>query len=177
MANELFELTKLDSPGLKLQYTETDMHILLKHMADEYTILFSQRGINFKAALYGGKYIIQADTALFSRAVQNLLDNAGKYTEDNNVFMEAYIKEEKGKQVLFICISNKIQDAANIQLDSVFERFYKGDKARSNTDSSGLGLAITKRIVKLHNGDISVRTEGEYIYFQVTVPVIQEILF
>ncbi len=171
MVNELFELAKLDSPELKLQYECTDMRMFLEHMANESAILFSQRGIHLQKELLDANCVVQVDAERFARAVQNLLDNAGKYTEDGIVSMSAAIKSTGQKPMLTICISNKIKDDVTIKLDSVFERFYKGDISRSDRNSSGLGLAITKRIIELHGGNISVDIKEHNIYFQVDMPV------
>ena len=171
MANELFELVKLDSPGSGLNYEETDICVLLKHMASEYTILFSQRGLYLKTGILEEKCIVNADVAQFARAVQNLLDNAGKYTADGIVNINTYIESTCRGKVIFISVSNKVKDVAKIKLDSLFERFYKGDTARGDIESSGLGLAITKKIIELHGGRISADINGENIYFIVEMPV------
>lgn len=154
LIGELFELTKLDSPEQKLQLTDTDMKLFLSHMTEEYAIFFLQKKIHLETELLLDNCSMQIDTEKFTRAMRNLLDNAGKYSADGKIFLQAHTETPEENPLLVIRISNPIKDAEKISLDSVFDRFYKGDIARSDGSSSGLGLAITKRIIELHGGKI-----------------------
>lgn len=69
------------------------------------------------------------------------------------------VTQDRGR--LHICISNRVTDASSLEPDQMFERFYRGDKARSDAKSSGLGLAIVKRILELHGGEVRASLEGE----------------
>ena len=56
------------------------------------------------------------------------------------------------------------------KLEKIFEKFYRGDESRtSTTGGAGLGLAITKEIIELHNGKISVKNDDEYIEFDIVL--------
>ena len=58
----------------------------------------------------------------------------------------------------------------NYKLEKIFEKFYRGDESRtSTTGGAGLGLAITKEIIELHNGKISVKNDDEYIEFDIVL--------
>ena len=58
----------------------------------------------------------------------------------------------------------------NYKLEKIFEKFYRGDESRtSTTGGAGLGLAITKEIIELHNGKISVKNDDEYIEVDIVL--------
>ncbi|MCI8610198.1 MAG: cell wall metabolism sensor histidine kinase WalK [Firmicutes bacterium] len=64
-----------------------------------------------------------------------------------------------------------LQKDRAIDVDHLFDRFYKEDTARSDSQSSGLGLAIAKRIIQLHDGTIEVMLSGEEITFHIALPL------
>ena len=69
------------------------------------------------------------------------------------------------KIIMCATMENKMANAEDLQEEKLFERFYKGDFSRSDMGSSGLGLAIIKRIIELHEGEIHARVEGEWMKF------------
>ena len=77
-------------------------------------------------------------------------------------------KEEHHVQ---ICFSNEGKTIPKQKLDSIFEKFFRLDDARAtNTGGAGLGLAIAKEIVTLHNGTISASSENGITAFLITLP-------
>ena len=65
---------------------------------------------------------------------------------------------------------NKGAKIPDYKLEKIFEKFYRGDESRtSTTGGAGLGLAITKEIIELHNGKISVKNDDEYIEFDIVL--------
>ena len=73
-------------------------------------------------------------------------------------------KEDK----ILISFRNKGEKIPEYKLEKIFEKFYRGDEARiSSTGGAGLGLAITKEIIELHEGSIKVKNDDEYIEFDI----------
>lgn len=71
---------------------------------------------------------------------------------------------------IIISLTNTLRDGAGISTENMFGRFCRDDKARSDPQSSGLGLAIAKRIVKLHGGAIKAESSGSTVTVTVTLP-------
>ena len=99
----------------------------------------------------------------------NLIDNAIKYTpENNNVYVEVYYD----KNNLVIKVGDNGIGIPKEDINRIFERFYRVDKARSrDVGGTGLGLAIIKHIVKSLDGTINVKSElGQGSEFIITIP-------
>ena len=93
----------------------------------------------------------------------SLLVNAINYSYENTT-IQIKLEEKEGK--ISIVFRNKGDKIPQYKLDKLFEKFYRGDDARtSSTGGAGLGLAITKQIIELHEGKIYVKNDDEYIEF------------
>lgn len=117
----------------------------------------SAEGLTLSWELGARAYPADINTGQIIRAFQNLLDNARRYAAPSAPV--TVTAQDRGR--LHICISNRVADARSLEPDRMFERFYRGDKARSDAKSSGLGLAIVKRILELHGGEVGASLEGE----------------
>ena len=114
---------------------------------------------------------VNADRDLIYQAIYNLVDNAVKFNcQDGDISFELF-KENKN---LVFTIKNSGAGIPEKDLPFVFERFYKVDKSRSSSkNSTGLGLYITKSIIKAHSGTISVASKPEeYTVFKITLPIV-----
>lgn len=101
--------------------------------------------------------MIYADQSLFTQLLINLADNAVKYGNENgNVWFEAMQREDTVR----IIVRDDGAGIAPEDLDHIFERFYRADRARDRS-GQGLGLSIAKWIVKLHGGEISAESEPD----------------
>ncbi|WP_413302393.1 HAMP domain-containing sensor histidine kinase [Bacillus sp. 1P10SD] len=112
--------------------------------------------------------IIRADELKIKQVFIILLDNAIKYSNDR---IEVFLK--KDQQYAIINIKDYGIGIPNDEIDNIFERFYRVDKARSReTGGSGLGLHIAQSIIKLHKGDIKiVSKEGSGTNVEVILPI------
>ncbi len=113
----------------------------------------------------------QGDRRQLVSALFNLLDNAVKYSsEDSEVVVEAVDDAPAG--VVRIYVSDSGVGVPRRDLDRIFERFYRVDRARSReTGGTGLGLAIVRHVASNHGGDVSVEsTEGVGSTFTLTLP-------
>ena len=111
------------------------------------------------------KVIYLGDGDKLARAFGNLLKNAISYSFKNTT-IEISLKEENDN--IYISFKNKGEKIPEYKLDKIFEKFYRADASRtSSTGGAGIGLAITKEIIELHGGIISVKNDDEYIEFNI----------
>ena len=94
-----------------------------------------------------------------------LIDNAICHSEKNSSILVKLSKENKN---VIIEVRNKGKEIAKEEQEKIFERFYRGDKARTHKENRyGLGLAIAKNIVESHKGSITVSSKNGFTTFKV----------
>jgi len=118
------------------------------------------------------KVVITADEDLLSQVWLNLLHNAIKFTPKGGTITIQL--QQQGNNAI-VTVSDNGPGIAEEDQSRIFERFYKADKSRNRAvGGSGLGLAIADKIVKMHRGKISVRSQlGEGAEFTVQLPLSQ----
>lgn len=168
LINELFEYTKLNSHDIKLNYSEVDLGSLLEQLAGEYMVMFKRQTLELQCNIPSEDIVIQADVGKIVRAIENLFINAGKYSIRNTT-VSLNLQRQDGYAV--ISLANKTESISDSEINNLFERFYKADKSRKKSDSTGLGLSIVKRIVELHGGRAEAALNNGIIEFKVKLPI------
>ena len=164
LVNELFELTKLDVPDLTLDYEQCDVTGFIKQFGFEMEQILRQQGLELECDIDNTPYVMQIDIERMARVIQNLFANVIKYAQpESRVKLESSVASDS----IEIRVSNKMQDGSSVNTDNMFDRFYKEDRARSDSSGAGLGLAIAKRIVELHGGVIFAKENGGVITITV----------
>lgn len=111
-----------------------------------------EKNMVFKKEYLNGNIELYVDSNKIGRVFENLLSNAVKYGVRESII---YINAIEDKEFVTISVENEVEGHDALNLEDLFERFYRGDSSRnSNISGSGLGLAIAKSIINLHNGDI-----------------------
>ncbi len=162
LTNQFFDITRYNLQKMPINKQEMNLVYLLKQVIDECYPMLEKR--NLKCHLESvDKVMYVGDGDKLARAFDNLLKNAINYSYENTT-IEIQLEEKEGK--ISIVFRNKGDKIPPYKLDKLFEKFYRGDDARtSSTGGAGLGLAITKQIIELHQGKIYVKNDNEYIEF------------
>ena len=166
LINELFEITKYNSETLTIKKEKISLTLLINQVIDEFYPILKEQ--NKKITFTPQKDIfIKVDPVKIARVFNNLIKNAINYSYDNSE-IKIDIKEEKN---LIITISNQSKTLTKEELSKLFDKFYRVDYSRNTKlGGSGLGLAIAKEIIKLHDGNISVKSENEETTFTINLP-------
>ena len=156
---DLFELSKLDAGRVEPKVEVFCLAELLQDVAQNYQLAAQQRGV--RLSLGSGSHIkacVAADIALIERVLQNLVDNALRYTPSGGEVTLAL--HAKGSQ-FEISVSDTGRGIAQEHLPHIFERYWRASDAEATDPgaSSGLGLAIVKRIIDLHGSAVRVHSE------------------
>lgn len=167
LIDDLFEMSKINSGKIQLSKERIDIMSLIHQTIGEYSYLYEYKKIEFNVDSFNEEIYMLLDGKMMSRALENVIINALKYSLDNTrIYVE--IKEEDDYiKIAFKNISNYKMDFDD---EEIFERFSRGDKSRnSNIEGSGLGLAIAKSIIELHGGEVIVNREGDMfkLYFKL----------
>jgi len=166
LINELFELTKMDSPSFSLNREQGDITAFIKQFVYEMTALLSSKKLKLVSKLSDNEFIAHADFERLARVMQNLFANVLEYAVSNtDVILESTIIDNH----ISILLSNSFSGNAEIDTETIFDRFFRSDTARSDTGNAGLGLAIAKRIIVLHGGNIAAKVDGNTITITVTL--------
>lgn len=156
---ELFELAKLDSVETLLNIEPFSLGELIQDVVQKFKLLASERGITLKTNFSEGVSFAYGDIGMMQRVLENLLENALRYTPEGGCVSVSLNKDADKIQVKVVDTGCGIPDD---ELEHIFDRFYRLEKSReSNTDNAGLGLAIVKRIIDLHGSQIKAESEPD----------------
>lgn len=166
--NTLLQLVNLEKDDITLDYTIVNMDEFVIKNIDILKPIAGKKGINIK---YSGTKSLYAniDSVKYSQAFINILNNAIKYSfENSDINVRLYIV----KSNIYLEIQDFGIGIEENKLETIFDRFYRVDDARSrNTGGSGLGLSISKQIIKLHLGEIKVSSVlGKGSIFTIIIP-------
>jgi signal transduction histidine kinase len=151
---DLLVLARLDRSVVILDMKPIDLGFLAESAIKDIKILAEQKNIyiNFSTQ---GEIVVNGDENKIKHLFLNILDNALKYTLPGGKVSVEIGQEDNEAKITFA--DEGIGIAGN-DLPHIFNRFFRGDKARSNS-SFGLGLSIAKSIVEVHKGRIEVESE------------------
>lgn len=161
MLEELFMFTKLKNDSFKLELSNCCVSRLLKQTVFSYYEEWKKQGIEPSLDICEDTIFITANVQALRRVFQNVIKNALVHGQ-NSICIQM---KQKNKMV-HILVSNDVKNPDDIDVDKVFERFYKADEARS-ISSSGLGLSIAKELVERMGGSIEARLEGKRFVVEI----------
>ena len=168
LIEDLFEASKLNSGKMKIEKQELDIVSLVYQGVGEYSNLYEEKNIEFKVSSNEDEIILDLDGKLMSRVFENLIVNALKYSLNNT---RVYIDINSGDDEVEISFKNISNYELDFNTEDIFERFTRADKSRnSSVEGSGMGLAITKSIIELHNGSIKIEVEGDMFKIYLVIP-------
>ena len=167
LTNEFFEITRYNLSNMPIKKEELNLTYLLEQLIDECYPKLKEKNLECDVNT-NRKITYLGDGDKLARAFGNLLKNAINYSYQNTTIK--IILEEKENEIS-ITFKNKGEKIPEYKLEKIFEKFYRGDTSRTSSNGgAGLGLAITKEIIELHNGKITVKNNDEYIEFNIVLP-------
>lgn len=154
LVSELLELARLDASEIQPALEAFSLQELAQDITQKFRLKAREKNIRIDVQLHAHLPFVRADIALIERVLENLIENALRYTPPNGLIALELLPSDRGVQV-------RVRDTgcgiAPEELPRIFDRFYQPDKSRNaNPGSSGLGLAIAKRILELHGSTIAV---------------------
>ena len=171
--DDLMELSRIELGGLAHRDTVAAIDVVSEamHRTAESA---SQRAIPVRLDTPDDDASVLGDRRQLISALANLIDNAVKYSEPGSEVHVAVDPDAAGDCVAFVVRDQGIGIPTR-DLDRVFERFYRVDRARSRaTGGTGLGLAIVRHVATNHEGEVSVQSvEGEGSTFTMRIPAVR----
>lgn len=167
LVGDLLIMARRDNDALSLKTARFDLEEAVEHSLRTMKPLADKKGIILERD--GGSFFVRADEQKLEQLLIILLDNAIKYTPEGGRIMVSLLKPEKG-HFGFAVTDNGIGIAPG-DIERIFDRFYRVDKARSREmGGNGLGLAIARELAVMHGGSIVADSEpGKGSTFTVKV--------
>lgn len=156
LIHDLQELSQAEAGYLSINLKPINIHPLLTSLVEKFSDQLLDEGPVLTLDISPDLPLVLADLDRTEQILVNLLGNALRYTETGEIRLKAWSDRQ---QVWIAVIDTGIGISAE-DLPFVFERFWRADRSRSRySGGSGIGLAITRRLVELQNGQISVESE------------------
>ena len=163
LVNEMLDLSKLENGKMELHLVQGDVINFLRYMVESFHSLAESQNKQFHFLSSIDSYFTLYDTEKLRQIISNLLSNSLKFTpEKGNIYISVSEQKEMGK-INEINLIIKVKDTGigipEDQLLHVFDRFYQLDNsATRKAEGTGIGLALTKELVRLMDGEISVKS-------------------
>ena len=168
LINEFFDITRYNLQQIDLEKESINLCHMLVQMTDEFYPLLNAHG-NQTEVCVDEDITVYGDSIKLARVFNNILKNAIYYSYPDTIIK---IWAESTDTDVWIYFCNKGKTIPAGKLNSIFEKFFRMDEARStNTGGAGLGLAIAKEIITLHGGKITAESENESTTFRISLPV------
>ena len=161
LIHQLVLLSRMDEDQANLRICPFDLSNAALDTVSEFQALAFEQKKNL-AAQVEPTIEYHGDEGLIRRLLSILLDNAVKYCDDNGKIMVTV----KQKRHISITVENTYSSVDSLELEKLFDRFYRADKSRTFNGSFGVGLSIARAIAKNHHGDISVYKKERAIGFK-----------
>ena len=171
LVNDLQELSKAEAGYLPIQAKPLDVRPLMAELVQRFGDQLLNSPTVLRLDCPTNLPLVMADAERVEQILVNLISNALRYTPSGCVWLKAWVDAKK--QFLWIGVKDTGQGIAPDELPHVFERFWRSDRSRDrNSGGTGIGLAISRRLVELQKGTITVESELERgSCFQFSLPI------
>ncbi|MBN2118060.1 MAG: HAMP domain-containing protein [Anaerolineales bacterium] len=171
LIDDLFQMSQLDAGGFPLHPAEASLSDLVSDTLESFSQLARQQEITLEGQVESDVDPVRMDTQAIGRVLNNLLGNALRHTPAQGRVSLWVRRTTAGVEVT---VSDTGEGIRAQDIPHIFERFYRGDAARSRTrgtGGAGLGLAIARGILHAHGGDIQVESQvGKGTQFTFHLP-------
>ena len=157
LVNDVLDLSRIESGQIVYQFMPVDMAGVIDKSVTLLKLSLDKKHVKLDIHIPEDLPPVYADAVYLEIVIRNLLDNAIKYVDDYNGIIR--ISAFKRDDTVHVEVEDNGIGIAKEDLNRIFERFYRVDKARSRQlGGTGLGLSIVKHIVLAHKGNVEVRS-------------------
>ena len=169
LVNDILDFSKLKNHDLELKIKPLDLHAIVEVVLQLSNPLVGEKKVNLINGIPLDVPLVSADENRVQQILHNLIDNAIKFTQEGEI--EIFTKQQGN--LLAVTISDEGIGIPEDKFEVIFQSFEQGDGTTAREyGGTGLGLSVTKQIVELHGGTISVQSEiGKGAQFTFTLPI------
>jgi signal transduction histidine kinase len=170
LVSELFELSKLEARETKPKLEPFSIGEIVQDIKQKNKVIAEKKGIDLNVDFPYNLPLVYADIGMMEKVIQNLLENAIKFTSENG---SVTIKLEPQGHMILVKVQDSGEGISSDALPHIFDRYQRNERSgQLENKGLGLGLAIVKRILEVHEIEISVEsTKGKGTSFSFQIPV------
>lgn len=156
LVNQLVDFSRMDEEKRPLNETDMDISEIVSDTVSEFHPLAEERN-QWVSADVDPHISYRGEEALIRRLLSVLMDNAVKYCDEGGEIRVSL----KRRKFVVLTVENTYRNVGSVELERLFDRFYRADKARTYTGGYGIGLSIARMIVQKHRGEITAYRKGD----------------
>jgi len=158
LVDKTIDLAKLNSEKITFTFSKVDLASIIQHVLQTNEIMLERHHITVDTQVAKPLYA-EVDELRLEEVFNNLLTNAIKYSDKEGGMITIHAIEDS--EIITISVKDTGIGMTQEEINRIFDEFFKADESRHELDSSGLGLAITKKIITKHGGEIWAESEGK----------------
>jgi two-component system sensor histidine kinase ChiS len=180
LLNNLLDVSKFSSGKMKYHFEVVDIKKIIKNVEEEFKLFLSDNNLKIVHEANGGVHLkCSADSNRLCQVVRNLLSNAIKFSSSGEIRLKLdnVFEERDGQKIEFIrgAVKDNGVGIPEGEIDKIFDSFSQSTRTKAVTIGSGLGLSISREIIKAHGGNIWAQNNasgvGATVFF--TIPAIE----
>ncbi|MCC6549519.1 MAG: PAS domain S-box protein [Ignavibacteriaceae bacterium] len=172
LINNVLDISRIEEGTVTLNKEYFKLDEVLEPLLEAYTKQTAEKGVTFSYELPPQEVLLYADKENFLRVTDNLLSNAVKFTDPGGritLFIKTFYRE------IEIIVTDTGVGIPKNDIPFIYQKFYRVSRPGAQIPGTGLGLALTKQIIDLHKGMITVRSEeNKGTTFVVKLPIIKQ---
>jgi len=157
LVQELLDLSRIESGQVSMQQEDLNLHELFDHVSEVFALRSEESGVRLELSFEGAEHI-RGDFDRLEQVLNNLLDNAFRHTPSGGIVR--LISRDVQPGILQVAVTDSGVGIPSQDVPHLFERFYRANGA-GNRKGYGLGLAISREIVRAHGGEIWATSEPQ----------------
>lgn len=172
LLQQILEFRKAETGNLKLRVSPGDLAAFVRTGTESFKPLVKKRKIHFSLLCDPESIVGYFDIDKLDKIMYNLLSNAAKYNKEDGFIQVTLSYDEEDREFVLLRVKDNGKGISKEKQATLFKRFYEGDYRKFNTIGTGIGLSLTKDLVTLHGGTISVESEVDHgTEFIVRIPI------
>lgn len=165
MTDYFYDLARIEANEKEMKLSSTSLPNIVEEIFLSYYEQIEERQIELQFSKQMEDHQIIADEFLLARVIQNIVQNILRYAKSKALIS---YKIEGGYMIL--TIKNDIKRDSKVEVEKVFMRFYTEVTSRTNTETSGLGLYLSKKLVEKMNGTMDADVKGHWFILEIKLP-------
>ncbi len=170
LIQDMLSVSEVESGGRELKRDDVDLQVILNKLEDDFEPQATEHNIDLSFSLPAKIPVLYGDREKLAATLANLLGNAMKYTPEGGV-VRVLVSNEDG--LVRVDFQDTGIGVSEDDLPKIFDKFYRAkDKRVTQITGTGLGLALSREVVRLHGGDITVQSQlNQGSTFSMTLPI------